>query len=206
MEGLIRENWEIVTGCERLTPGCDSCPSYWHYLENGMDYTVKTQMQNLAVPANDPFTKIYSVAHGSDLFHESVTIDELKEIFKVMNNTHHHCFEIATKRIERASCVAKYLEWSDNISLGVAMESGEYRWRLDYIRKIPAKYKFISACPILGAFPQVDLSGINQVGVVEETWGFKRPMKDEWVEDLKKQCEEQKVDFTMNDSYIWEPS
>jgi len=42
--------------------------------------------------------------------------------------------------------------------------------------------------------------------VVEETWGFKRPMKDEWVEDLKKQCEEQKVDFTVNDSYIWEPS
>jgi len=204
LESLMRNNWEIVKGCERLTPGCDSCPSYWHYYQNGMDYTVKTQMQNLDVPTNDLFTKIYSVAHGSDLFHESVSIDDLKRIFKVMNNTRHHCFEIVTKRIERASCVADQLEWTDNIYLGVAIESGEYRWRVDYLKKIPAQYKFISACPILGAFPQMDLSGINHVGVVEESWGFKRSMRNEWAEDLKEQCEEQEVEFTVNDSYLWE--
>jgi protein gp37 len=200
----MRKNWEIVKGCERLTAGCDSCPSYWHYYQNGLDYTVKTQMQNLDIPKNDLFTKVYSVAHGSDLFHESVSVDDLKKIFQVMNNTRHHCFEIVTKRIERASCVASELEFSENIWLGVALESGEYRWRVDYLKKIPAKYKFISACPILGAFPQMDLSGINQVGVVEETWGFKRSMRNEWVEDLKEQCKEQEVEFTVNDSYLWE--
>lgn len=203
MEGLMRKNWEIVTGCERLTPGCDSCPSYWHYLENEMDYTVKVQMQNLDIPGYDLLTKVYSVAHGSDLFHESVSIDDLRKIFKVMNNARHHCFEIVTKRIERASCVAKHLEWSGNIFLGVAVESGEYCWRLDCLRKIPAEYRFVSACPMLGPFPKIDLSGIDQVGVVEETWGLKRPMRSEWVDDLKKQCEEQNVDFTVNNPYLW---
>ena len=203
MKGLARKNWEIVKGCERLTSGCDSCPSYWYHKTNKLDYTVKTQMQNLYIPTNDVFPKMYSVAHGSDLFHESVAVDDLKKIFKVMNNAGHHDFEIVTKRIERASCVADQLEWSNNIRLGVALEAGEYRWRVDYLRNIPARYRFISACPILDAFPQMDLSDINYVGIVEETWGLKRPVKNEWVEDLKEQCETQGVDYTLNESYAW---
>ena len=200
----MRKNWEIVTGCERLTPGCDTCPSYWHYLDNDMDYTCTPQMQNLQVPVDDQFTKIYTVALGSDLFHEGVSIDNLKRIFHVMNMSRHHCFEIVTKRIERAYCVSDELEWTPNIWLGVALESGEYRWRVDYLRKIPAEFKYISACPILGAFPQMDLTDINQVSVVEETWGLKRPMKNEWVDDLQEQCEQQEVEFSLNNSDIWE--
>ena len=140
MEGLARKNWEIVTGCERLTPGCDSCPSYWHYEANGLDYTCNPQMHNLEIPSHEPFSKIYSVALGSDLFHESVGHDDLKRIFISMNNARHHCFEIVTKRIERAYCVSKELEWTENIWLGVALESGLYRWRVDYLRGIPAKH------------------------------------------------------------------
>ena len=206
MEGLARKNWEIVTGCERLTPGCDSCPSYWHYEANGLDYACTPQMHNLEIPSYDPFSKIYSVALGSDLFHESVGIDDIKQIFASMNKARHHCFEILTKRIERAYCISKELEWTENIWLGVALESGLYRWRVDYLRDIPAKHKYISACPILGAFPQMNLHGINQVSVVEETWGLKRPMKNEWVDDLKEQCKNQEVEFTINESYLWEPN
>ena len=201
---MIRKNWEIVTGCERLTEGCDSCPSYWYYKDNDLDYSVVPHMNLLTIPVDDQFSKIYAVAVGSDLFHESVSLNNLKIIFDVMNRSRHHYFEIVTKRIERASCIAKELTWTDNIWLGVAIESGEYRWRIDYLRKIPAKFKFLSACPMLGPFTQVDLSGINQVGVVEETWHHKRGIKNEWVEDLREQCDEQGVDFTMNDCHIWE--
>ena len=74
---------------------------------------------------------------------------------------------------------------------------------MDYLRNIPAQYKFISACPILDAFPQMDLNGINYVGIVEETWGLKRPVKNEWVEDLKEQCQTQGVEYTLNESYAW---
>ena len=109
LEGLARKSWEIVTGCERLTPGCDSCPSYWHYEAKGLDYTCTPQMHNLEIPSYDPFSKIYCVALGSDLFHESVSLDDLKQIFTSMNNSRHHCFEILTKRIERAYCVSQEL-------------------------------------------------------------------------------------------------
>ena len=203
---MKRVNWEIVKGCERLTHGCDSCPSYWYYQKHGLDYSVKVAMENLSVPELEETPTKYLVAHGSDLFHESVSVNHLKIIFQAMNNASHHIFEIATKRIERAACVSKSLEWSDNIHLGVAVESGRYRWRLDYLRDIPAKYRFLSVCPMLGPFPNANLSGIDYVGIVEETWGMKRPMDMKWAEELIYQCDEQGVAHTLNESYAWEPN
>jgi len=199
-------NWEIIKGCERLTHGCDSCPSYWYYKKNGLDYSVKVVMDNLSIPELEETPTKYLVAHGSDLFHESVSVDNLKIIFNVMNNASHHTFEIATKRIERASCISSEFEWSDNIHLGVAVESGKYRWRLDYLRDIPAKYRFLSMCPMLGSFDNANLSSIDYVGIVEETWGMKRPMDMKWAEGLISQCEKQGVAHTLHKSYTWEPN
>jgi|TARA_R110000796_G_scaffold10937_5_gene36622 protein gp37 len=161
-------------------------------------------MDKLEVPELEVIPTKYLVAHGSDLFHESVSVNNLKIIFKTMNNARHHIFEITTKRIERAACIANEFEWSDNIHLGVAVESGRYRWRLDYLRDIPAKYRFVSACPMLGSFPNANLNAIDYVGIVEETWGMKRPMDIEWAEDLIRQCDEQGVAHTLNESYTWE--
>jgi protein gp37 len=200
----MRKNWEIVKGCERLTEGCDSCPSYWYYKKAGLDYTATPYLKNLSVPSDDQFTKIYSVALGSDLFHESVNSQILGLIFKQMNKVRHHMFEITTKRIERAYCVSKHFEWSDNIWLGVSVESSEYQWRIDYLRKTPANFKFVSVCPMLGELKNVNLEGINQVSVAQETWGLKRPMEKKWVESLEQQCKEQKVDFVMNEFQLWE--
>ena len=59
---------------------------------------------------------------------------------------------------------------------------------------------------MLGPFTNVSLSGIDYVGMVEETWGLKRPMKPEWADDLKRQCEEQGVSHTLTESHIWEAS
>jgi len=199
----VRTNWEIVTGCERLTEGCDSCPSFWHYKKNGMDYTTTEQMQNLNDPSDSLIPKVYAVALGSDLFHESVSVESLKRIFAEMNKARHHSFEILTKRIERAYCVSKELEWTPNIFMGVSVESGEYSWRVDYLRKIPAQFRFLSVSPILGPFSGMDLSDIDMVGVVEETWGLKRKAKREWIMQIEKQCQEQGVEFRLNDSYLW---
>jgi protein gp37 len=160
-------------------------------------------MQNLDIPPGDQFPKVYAVALGSDLFHESVSIGDLKRIFKVMNNSRHHVFELLTKRIERAFCASMGLNWTPNILMGVAIESGEYGWRIDYLRRIPASYKYLSVCPILGPFPNVDLTGVDRVGVVEETWGLKRPAKQEWIDQLEKQCGKQNVGFSLNDGYQW---
>ena len=59
---------------------------------------------------------------------------------------------------------------------------------------------------MLGELKNVNLKGINQVSVAQETWGLKRPMEKKWVESLEQQCKEQKVEFVMNEFQLWEPN
>jgi protein gp37 len=157
-------------------------------------------MQFLTLPVTDRFSKIYCVAFGSDLFHEVVSVADLRAIFEVMKNSTHHLFELVTKRIERAHRLK--LNWPDNVLLGVVIESADYVSRLDYLREIPARFKFLSAAPLLGPLGDIDLTGIDQVGAVQETWGLKRPCKQQWIDDLREQCERQGAEF-VTDAYGW---
>ena len=67
---------------------------------------------------------------------------------------------------------------------------------IDILKKLPAKTKVISMAPILGPFStDIDFEGIDAVGIVPETWGYKRPYDPEWGENIRRQCLEQEVSF-----------
>lgn len=199
-------NWEIVTGCENLGGGCESCPSLWeakenygvkgHKFEHG--YDVKWHADRLAIPMSYDEPRHIWVALGSDLFHEAVPDYFVRAVFSMMNDCSQHLFEVPTKRIERAHKLSGRLIWTDNIALGVTVESSEQKWRIPYLQKIPAKHRAISVCPILGDLGVLELDGISSVGVIPETWGLKRPWKAEWVKNIQRQCEEQGVLFNMD--------
>lgn len=203
MESLTTENWSIVTGCERLTPGCDSCPSYWEYLAAGKNYNPIFNQEEINAPLDNHTPTRYTVALGSDLFHESVTRESLESVFNVMNKARWHLFEVVTKRAERMFCVTQGFEWGKNISLAVAIENKNYKWRLDYLRQTGAKTKAVSMVPLLGPMGELDLSGIDLVGVQAETWGLKREMAQEWADDIKRQCLEQSVFFVSGSTDIY---
>jgi protein gp37 len=204
MENIAAINWEVVTGCERLTPGCDSCPSYWEYKAQGKNYNVKFCPDQLQAPLDNPTPTKYAVALGSDLFHEAVTPENLKAVFEVMNKASWHWFEVGTKRAERMYCMANSLKWTKNISLAVSVESHEYKWRIEYLRNSPAIVKVISMVPLLGPMGDLDLSGIAIAGIQRETWGFKREFKKEWADDIARQCSEQGVLFLDSETDLYE--
>jgi protein gp37 len=172
-------------------------------VKTGDDYSVQLCPEQLALPITISVPKIFAVAFGSDLFHESVPLKYIKTVFAVMNDTPHHTYELATKRIERASILAERFEWTDNIRMGVVVESGEYDWRIKFLQSMPSAYKFISAAPMLGEMGDVDLTHIDYVGASKETWGLKRLFKKEWTDNLSKLCERQGVMFTMDSQYLW---
>ncbi len=203
MESIRVKNWDVVTGCERLTPGCDSCPSFWEYKQKDWDFNAKFHSEKVKDPLKNPTPTKYTVALGSDLFHEAVTKENIKFIFDTMSLAHWHWFEICTKRPERMFCVSKDLEWGQNISLAVSVESQEYKWRIEYLRQSPAVIKCISMVPLLGPMGKLDLTGIAIVGVQAETWGLKRKMEPNWSDDIKLQCEEQGVIFSYNNTDIY---
>ena len=201
---MVRKNWEIVTGCERLTPGCDSCPSYWEYKEKGLDYSPVFNENLLGEPASNSFPIQYLVALGSDLFHEAVKPEEIKAVFDVIRESPRHWFEISTKRAERMYCVTKGFEWPLNVSIAVSIESSEYLWRLEYLKSCGAKMKAVSMVPLLGRIGKADFRGVHLVGIQEEAWGSKRPMLDEWADEIETQCKEQGVMFSNGEIDLYE--
>ena len=200
----FEENWQIVTGCTEIGPGCDSCPSLQiadamegtpgHDFEHG--FRVRLWPQRLPIPEYYKDPTVFYVALGSDLFHDFVPDEFIYKAFEVMNYNQNHLFEICTKRADRLAYFAKNLNWTPNIYMGVTVASKACKWRLDALRGIPAVTKYVSMCPLLDDLGELSLEGIDRVGVVEESWGPMRKVKSEWVENIRSQCSDQGVDFS----------
>jgi protein gp37 len=68
-------------------------------------------------------------------------------------------------------------------------------FRIDHLRETPAHIKFISFEPLLGAIPGLDLTSIDWVIVGGESGPGARPMKKEWVIDIRDKCLKAGVPF-----------
>jgi protein gp37 len=75
-----------------------------------------------------------------------------------------------------------------NVWLGVSIETDRYTFRADHLRATPAALRFISAEPLLGPLPSLDLTGIDWLIVGGESGPGARPMHPDWVRDLRDRC------------------
>src|SRR5579885_1898929 len=91
----------------------------------------------------------------SDVFHDNVPLDFLKQIFTVMETTPQHTYQVLTKRAENLERHAHELPWPENVWMGVSVENADYLWRLDCLRKTPAVIKFVSLEPLLGPLEDI---------------------------------------------------
>ncbi|MEA3351870.1 MAG: DUF5131 family protein, partial [Chloroflexota bacterium] len=66
---------------------------------------------------------------------------------------------------------------------------------IDNLRRTDAKTKFLSLEPLLGPLPNMNLSGIDWAIVGGESGPKSRPMKEEWVTDIRDQCLASKTPF-----------
>jgi protein gp37 len=79
--------------------------------------------------------------------------------------------------------------------MGTTVENRHYRYRINDLRKTPAATKFLSLEPLLGPLPGLDLQDIDWAIVGGESGPGARPMKKEWVLDIRRQCREQQTAF-----------
>jgi protein gp37 len=79
--------------------------------------------------------------------------------------------------------------------MGVSVEDGRVRHRIEHLRRSGAKVKFLSLEPLIGPLPNLDLRGIHWVIVGGESGRKPRPMKEAWVQDIREQCEAAGVAF-----------
>lgn len=131
----------------------------------------------------------------SDVFHEDVPLDFLKRLFDVMLDCQRHVFQVLTKRPERVVELADEFEWPSNIWLGVSIESPRVYDRIDALNQTPAALRFLSVEPLLHAVPDLPLDGIDWTICGGESGMRARPMRAEWVRDIRDRCVARGVPF-----------
>jgi len=71
-----------------------------------------------------------------------------------------------------------------NVWLGTSIENDRFVGRADALRDTPAAVRFISAEPLLGPLPSLDLTGIDWLIIGGESGPGARPMDPVWVREL----------------------
>jgi protein gp37 len=146
----------------------------------------------------------------SDAFHDQIPASFTDETFAVMALAPQHTFQILTKRPDQMRLYTRAnetpelveaevdriagergwhappFEWPlPNVWLGTSIESDRWTGRADRLRETEAAVRFISAEPLLGPLPSLDLTGIDWLIVGGESGpGFRR-MDHEWARDLR---------------------
>ena len=131
----------------------------------------------------------------SDLFHEDVPLEFIQQVFDVMRRADWHLFQVLTKRSERLADLAPLLDWPANVWMGVTVETADYVYRIDDLRRVSAATRFLSLEPLLGPLPNLNLEGIDWAIVGGESGPGARPMAEAWATDLRDQCLQARVPF-----------
>jgi protein gp37 len=198
------QTWNPTVGCTKISAGCKHCyaetmakrlkamgtPGY----EQG--FALQLLPQRLQDPLRRKKPTIYFVNSMSDLFHERIPDDYIDQVFDVIAQTPHHTYQILTKRASRMARYFKRRAAPRNAWLGVSVENKKHGVpRIEHLRKVPAHIRFLSVEPLLEDVGALDLTDIHWVIVGGESGPKARPMKKEWADAVRLQCEQQRVAF-----------
>lgn len=195
--------WNPVTGCTEVSPGCDHCyartfserfrgvPS--HHFEQGFD--LRVWPTRLEAPLHWRRPRRIFVNSMSDLFHQGVSDEFIQQVFDIMNQANWHTYQILTKRSDRLMRMGSRLQWAPHIWVGVSIESRDYLWRVEQLRRVPAMVRFLSAEPLIADLGDLDLDGIHWVITGGESGPRHRLCDPKWVRSIRDQCVSEGVAF-----------
>lgn len=203
-------SWNPTHGCTRVSEGCRNCYAEKLSLKRGWTkhpWTKQNETENVLLKPHklkEPYklkepSRIF-VNSMSDLFHPLIPADYRREIFRIMRDCPQHTFQILTKRPELAAQWPAE-EWTPNIWMGTSVEDHRVIHRIDTLRNCPAHVRFISAEPLINAWPKhVDLSNFHWLIVGGESGPGFRPMPHSWARHIRNLCLEENVAFFFKQS------
>jgi protein gp37 len=200
--------WNPVRGCTRISPGCAHCYAATfaerfrgvpdHPYEQGFD--LRLVPEKLTEPLLWASPKKVFVNSMSDLFHVDVPTEYIEQVAAVMETANWHIFQVLTKRADRMSeLLQTHLQFAaqlPHIWWGVSVENRRHGLpRLELLRNTPAAFRFLSVEPLLEDLGELNLRGIDWVIVGGESGAGARPMRPEWVRNIREQCKAAGVAF-----------
>lgn len=215
------KTWNPVTGCTKISEGCKNCYAErmtkrlqsigLNKYRDGFGRVV-FHARELKKPIGWKKPTMIFVCSMSDLFHKDVPLGLIAAVFANMELADWHVYQVLTKRpkkmkryFDKKQYVSPYAKQKQiigpddfvrqNVWLGVSVESEKYLDRIKILKEIDTHVRFISFEPLLGPIPEMDLTGIHWVIVGGESGPGARPMKKEWVVDIRDQCIDQGIPF-----------
>jgi protein gp37 len=194
--------WNPVRGCVKISPGCKHCYAETfaerfrgvpgHPYEAGFDPRIVPG--KLADPLRWGSPKMIFVNSMSDLFQVDVPDAYVIDVAKIMAAANWHTYQVLTKRSERMSEMLRtsLREFAElpHIWWGVSVEDRKHGLpRIDHLRAAPAAVRFLSVEPLLEDLGAIDLTGIHWIIAGGESGPGARPMREEWVQTVRQQCE-----------------
>ena len=205
------KTWNPITGCTKKSAGCAHC-----YAEvmarrlkamrlkkyrNGFELTLHED--DLEEPLRWKKPHNIFVCSMSDIFHEDVPFDFVDRIMQTIKKTPQHRYQILTKRAERMADYFTTREVPQNVWLGVTVECRASKSRIDHLRTMKVGVKFLSCEPLIEDLGELNLEDVDWVIVGGESGPKARPMKPDWVVNIKQQVERQGAAFFFKQWGTW---
>ncbi|KAB0265666.1 DUF5131 family protein [Microvirga brassicacearum] len=208
--------WNPVAGCSIVTAGCSNCyamrmaarleamgvnkyrgltrKSGHRYVWTGK---IRLDESALLIPEKWRKPRKIFVNSMSDLFHADVPLGFIEQVWRVMEATPRHTYQILTKRPERMKEVldGRSFKILPNVWVGTSVETSEVLPRLEHLRATRAAIRFVSFEPLLGSVGNADLTNIDWAIVGGESGPQARPLEEVWVDEIYDLCNAAKAAF-----------
>ena len=210
-EDWTTTSWNPVTGCDRVSAGCDHCYALEfaarlksmgqpRYQRDGDPRTSGPGFglalhPDLGVPRTWRKPGHVFVGSMSDLFHPRVPLDFIQAVVATMRATPQHTYQVLTKRATRLAALSMKIDWPDNAWVGTSVESARQLHPVDRLRDVEAAIRFVSAEPLLGPLTRLNLDGIHWLTAAGESGPHARPVDPAWVRHLRDTAVRARVPF-----------
>lgn len=202
-------------GCTKVGPGCDNCyaealmDKRWKRVQWGSGQRrVRTSAANWKQPLLwEHKHEAFMLAHGrrrrvfcaslADVFDNEAPPQWRGELWALVKATPNLDWLILTKRVGNVHGMAPADGLPPNVWLGATMvNQSEYDRDLRKLLAVDSSVRFLSAEPMVGPISGgLDLHGLDWVIVGGESGHGARPIRREWVDNLRHECEAAGVAF-----------
>ncbi len=199
-----------LVGCSKCSPGCDHCyaekfaarlarnpktaEKYAGVVDERGKWTGRINYEGWGCLDTLPKSpRRVFLGSMTDIFHENISEETFEDLFDYMQYVWpQHTFLLLTKRPQIAEKRIEALPLPKNVWLGVTVcNQAEADAKLPILMEIRAHKRFVSIEPMLGPIA-LDISvkpGIDWIICGGETGPGARPMRPDWVRNLRDQCQ-----------------
>lgn len=187
--------FNIAWGCTKFSPGCEFCYAEKDAHRHGFDvWGPRTERRlfgkkhwdeplawNKAAQKEGVPRKVFT-SSMADVYEHHAQIDSLRDLrlWPLIRATPWLEWQILTKRAERMARL-----WPEdappNAWAGVSVESAQYLNRLDWLRKVKARVRFVSFEPLLTSVRAADLTDIHWAIFGGESGPHARVCDVDWI-------------------------